>query len=82
MDTEQRPSLRLEIVEKMSALAAAGLGLVAALAWNDAMQTLFGVLFGQASTLIAKFVYAIVITVSVVLLTMYLSRLANRIKSL
>lgn len=80
MDANQQRSLRLEVVEKMSSLAAAGLGLVAALAWNDAIQTLFTLLFGQASGIVAKFVYAVIITTIVVLVTIRLSRLANHLK--
>ena len=33
-------SLRLAILEQMAVLAAGGFGLVAALAWNDAIQAL------------------------------------------
>ncbi|KKS74593.1 MAG: Pyruvate flavodoxin/ferredoxin oxidoreductase domain protein, partial [Parcubacteria group bacterium GW2011_GWA2_42_80] len=50
-------SLRLEILENVSKLATAGLGLVAALAWNDAIQTLFKMIFGEQSAVWAKFVY-------------------------
>lgn len=72
--------LRRDLAERVSALATAGFGLVAALAWNDAIQGLFQVLFGTASSLVAKFVYAIVITVMVVLVTRHLGRLADGLK--
>jgi hypothetical protein len=80
MDTPPQPSVHAEIVEKMSALATGAFGLVAALAWNDAIQSLFTLVFGQASGIAAKFVYAAIITATVVVVTMRLSRLANRIK--
>ncbi|TAL18997.1 hypothetical protein EPN90_04875 [Patescibacteria group bacterium] len=66
----------------MSALSSTGFGLVAALAWNDAIQELFRVIFGTANTLVAKFVYAAFITVVVVVLTTRLSRVASRLKAL
>ncbi len=80
MDTSSPQSVRGEIVEKMSVLATGAFGLVAALAWNDAIQSLFTLLFGQASGIVAKFVYAAFITAIVVLVTIRLSRLANRLK--
>ena len=76
MEQQQTPaekrSLRREMVERMSELSATGFGLVAALAWNDAIQQLFKELFGTASTVAAKFFYAIGITIMVVLITRYL----------
>lgn len=73
-------SLRLEILEKVSQLATAGLGLVAALAWNDAIQTLFKLIFGDQSAVWAKFGYALLVTALVVLITMRLSNLIDRLK--
>ncbi len=82
MNEEKSVPLRLAVIENMTALASAGLGLVAALAWNDAIQGLFRELFGSASGLIAKFVYAVVITMIVVFVTVKLSRAADRLRSL
>lgn len=73
-------SLRLEILEKVSQLATAGLGLVAALAWNDAIQTLFKLIFGEHSAVWAKFGYALLVTGFVVFITMRLSSLIDRLK--
>lgn len=79
---EERKSLnlKLEIVEKLIALMASGFGLVAALAWNDAIQTLFREVFGQQSHLLAKFGYAALVTILVVLVTLRLSRLGAALK--
>ncbi|MFH1610625.1 MAG: DUF5654 family protein [Patescibacteria group bacterium] len=73
-------NLKLEILEKMTTLIAAGLGLVAALAWNDAIKKLFESIFGKASNLAVMFLYAIVVTVIVVIITIKLSRTTNRLK--
>ena len=75
-------NLRLEILEKLSTLATAGFGLVAALAWNSAIQDLFVKVnfFGAAGGLLAKFIYAVVITVLVVFVSYYLGKASNRIK--
>jgi len=77
---EKKQSLRLEVLEKMSSLVTAGLGLVAALAWNDAIKKLFEVLFGKQSTLLAMFLYAILITVIIVFITIKVGQAINKIK--
>ena len=73
-------SLRLEILEKISQLVTAGFGLVAALAWNEAIQSLFRLLFPQQSEIWAKFGYALIITVLVVIITLKLGDLINKLK--
>jgi hypothetical protein len=58
----------------------AAFGLVAALAWNAAIQALFDTLLPGAGELAAKFLYAIIVTVAVVLVTVRLGRLSERLK--
>lgn len=67
-----------EVAVRTLQLATAAFGLVAALAWNDAIQTLFARIFGDTGDLFAKFVYAILVTVLVVFVTMRLARLEQR----
>jgi len=57
----------------------AGLGLVAGLAWNDAIKALIEELFpvGRNSVL-AKFIYAALITLIVVVVGAYLVRLFRK----
>jgi hypothetical protein len=69
-----------EVLDKLVELVTAAFGLVAALAWNTAIQELFTVIFPEAGDLIAKFLYAIVVTVIVVFVTIRLGRLAERLK--
>ena len=53
-----------------------GLGLVAGLAWNEAIKSLIEFLFpAKQNDVLAKFVYAFLITVAVVFITSYLGRL-------
>jgi hypothetical protein len=68
-----------EVLETTLQLATAAFGLVAALAWNDAIQTLFASLFGEAADITAKFLYAGVVTLIVVLVTIRLGRLKERV---
>ncbi|MFC1630156.1 DUF5654 family protein [Patescibacteria group bacterium] len=67
-----------EAKEKMATLILAGFGLVAALAWNDAIQTMFQVLFPQSEGVVGKFVYAVFITVVVVIVTLQLKRISEK----
>ncbi|MEJ7843702.1 MAG: DUF5654 family protein [Rubrobacter sp.] len=70
-----------EVLEKFSTLITTALGLVAALAWNTAIQTLFTEIFGQAGGKLAgQFFYAILVTVVVIFATIYVGRAAERAK--
>ena len=60
-----------EVLEKIIELMTAAFGLVAALAWNAAIQALFIAVFGEAGDLVAKFFYAIVVTIIVVSVLSY-----------
>lgn len=69
-----------EVLDKIIQLMTAAFGLVAALAWNTAIQSLFTKIFGEASSLAAQFFYATLVTVIVVFVTIRLSRIAERVK--
>lgn len=54
----------------------AAFGFVAGLAWNDAVKALIEELFPLAkNTIVAKFLYAILVTLAVVWITVYLARI-------
>lgn len=75
-----KKTLRIEIIQKTTELATAGFGFVAALAWNDAVQSLVVQIFGEQSRVLAKFIYAVVLTIAVVFITTQLGRLAAKLK--
>lgn len=56
--------MKKEIVEKISALIIAAFGLVAALAWNGAIQAIFKEVFGTAEGVVSMLVYAVVVNFS------------------
>ena len=68
------------MLDKIVQLMTVAFGLVAALAWNEAIQELFTIIFGEAGSLAAKFFYAVIVTVVVVFVTIRLGRLSDRIK--
>lgn len=80
MENRKKTSLKLEVIEKISVLAAASLGLVAALAWNEAILELFKNLFGERGTLAAKFLYAMIVTILVVYITIKLGHVTSKLK--
>ena len=64
--------------ERSLSFLVAAFGLVAGLAWNDAIGALIAHLFpSTGDTVIAKFVYAVAITVVVVLITSSLMGLSK-----
>lgn len=67
-----------EVKEKTITLVLAGFGLVAALAWNDAVQTMFRVFFPKSDGVIGKFVYAVLVTIIVVILSLQLKKIAEK----
>jgi len=68
--------IKKEIREKISTYILAAFGLVAALAWNDAIKGLIEYFFPiSKNTVLAKFIYAILITFVVVIISIYLTRL-------
>lgn len=69
--------LSRSVIKKILELMTAAFSLVAALAWNDAIQSLFARVFGEADGIIAKFLYAALVTAIVVVIIMRMSRLAK-----
>jgi len=75
--------LTAEVLDKFAELITVALGLVAALAWNTAIQNVFTIIFGKAGgALIGQFLYAIIITLIVIFATIAVSRAAERAKRL
>ncbi len=70
-----------EVLDKFAQLITTALGLVAALAWNTAIQNLFNLIFGEAGGKLAgQFVYAALITIIVIFATIAVGRAAERAK--
>jgi len=72
--------MRIEILDKIAALITAAFGLVAALAWNGAIRAIFERLFGSADNITAMVIYAVVVTVIAVLVTIWIARALKRAK--
>lgn len=70
--------LKRQVSVQIVTLLTGALGLIAALAWNEAVKALFVKIFGEANGLAAKFGYAVIVTVVVVWITMRLARLQGQ----
>lgn len=67
------------LLQTMITLASASLGLVAALAWNEAIKALIKKILGDDDSLVALFTYAIIATLIAVVVLLILARAAVRI---
>ncbi|MGM0438922.1 MAG: DUF5654 family protein [Patescibacteria group bacterium] len=70
--------IRKQIVDKLSTLVASAFGLVAALAWNGAIQAIFKEVFGTADGVVSMLIYAVVVTIIAVIVTIWVAKLAPR----
>lgn len=66
--------IRDSIFEKTATLVVAAIGLIAALAWDDALKQLFEDIFGPVATTNRKIIYASVITIIAVLFSIFFNR--------
>lgn len=79
---EDAERLRREIQERTVGYITTALGLVAGLAWNEAIKAVIEYVFPMdSSTLLAKIIYALLVTLMVVVLSSYLLRLAQKGKT-
>jgi len=68
--------IKKEVRQRVMGYMLAAFGLVAALAWNDAIRSFIEYFFPiNKNTVLIKFVYAIIITFIVVMVSVYLTKL-------
>lgn len=67
------------IVQSMITLASAALGLVCALAWNDAIKSAMKAFLGEDDSLAGVFTYAILATIVAVFVLIALAKTAVRV---
>jgi Na+/melibiose symporter-like transporter len=83
--TQNRKKLHKEIVRQMLTLATSGFGFVAALSWNNLIRELLDTYIKrwlpEGSAIISLFIYAIVVTVLAVFVTLQLSKILQKLES-
>ena len=81
---KQDQKLTAAVLKQMLTLATSGFGLVAALAWNSAIQELVNSyikpFLPKGSGLISLLIYAVLITIIAVVVTVNLSKLIEKIE--
>ena len=77
-ETKKNEQFHKELIRQIITLSTAGFGFVAALAWNEAIQSLVNEYVAKylsvESGVLSRFIYAIVITCVAVLVTYQLSK--------
>ena len=72
--------MKKDVIEKLASLITAAFGLVAALAWNSAIQSIFVRIFGESSSIPAMVGYAIIVTVIAVIATIWIGKVHDKAK--
>jgi uncharacterized membrane protein len=77
---EDAKKLRRETNEKIFACILTAFGIVVALAWNDAIQSAIKLIPVEKESILAKAIYALVVTFVMVIITMIFSKFSNKDK--
>lgn len=78
---KSKKGLHIEVLEKISTLVTTSLGLVAALAWNEVIKSAVSYVWPKPEgSLVAGFIYAVIITTIVVVAAVYLNRIIKLTK--
>ena len=82
LSKKEEATLHVYFVEKVVTLMTGAMGLVAALAWNDAIRKLFERVFGTQGSgdITAMFIYAVIVTTAIVFVTYRLTRIVEKMK--
>jgi len=78
MDNE----LKLQFVDTFAKLITAAFAMVAALAWNNAIQTLITNALGTGNEVLALFIYAIIVTIIAVIAVVWITRSFNKLHTM
>ena len=78
---KEADEIKKQFAKQILTLVTSGFGLVAALAWNEVIKEIVDVyikpFFGEGSGLVSLFIYALFVTVLVVIVTYLLSNIVG-----
>jgi uncharacterized membrane protein YidH (DUF202 family) len=84
--SDEQKHLHIEVVRQMLTLATSGFGLVSALAWNELVKAMVeGYIkpyLPEGSQVISLLIYALIVTILAVLVTLQLSKLVKKVDTL
>ena len=71
---------KVQLLETFAALITAAFGLVAALAWNEAIKAAVASVFNTGDELLGLVVYAVIVTILAVIMTLLIARALGKAK--
>jgi len=71
---------KVQLLEATASLIIAAFGLVAALAWNEAIKAIINEIFGRPDDLMGMLVYALIVTIIAVTATIIITRSIKKAK--
>ena len=74
-------AFKVLVLETVAALMTAAFGLIAALAWNEAIKALIAEYLSAGSELTGLFIYAIIVTIIAVIATLIIARSIGKLKT-
>ncbi len=81
--SQKSDEFKVQLLETFASLITAAFGLVAALAWNEAIKQAVAAVFKSENDLVGLTVYAIIVTILAVIMTLLIARsLSNAKKAL
>ena len=72
--------MKEKVIDKLTTLITAAFGLVAALAWNNAVKTLIDKYFGAGEGIGAMFIYALMVTCLAIVVILILEKISEKAK--
>ena len=76
--SEKSDEFKVQLLETFASLITAAFGLVAALAWNDTIKA--AIKAGTEDDLVGMLVYAVIVTIIAVIMTLLISRSLSKAK--
>lgn len=78
--SDKSNEFKVQLLETFASLITAAFGLVAALAWNETIKAAVAAVFKNDNDIVGLLVYAIIVTVLAVIMTMLIARSLNNAK--
>lgn len=73
-------AFKVQLLETFASLITAAFGLVAALAWNDTIKAAVKLAFPTDDGLVGMVIYAVIVTILAVIMTLLIARSLNKAK--
>lgn len=75
---EQKKLIHKQFLTKLTTLIVSAFGIVAALAWNDTIKTIFAHLYDKPEQILPMIIYSCVITLIAVIVAVWIGKVENK----